>query len=250
MNEAEGAAVPPAPGWYPAEGDTLCWWDGTAWSPYYISPTPPASPKRTPPEKIALALFVSPLVLLTLGGLAVMGDPADKSRVGVAAVDENIKIVPVTCPGERYRTIELRRVVGTYSGSAVDPDIWRVEGDAAPSEVVVGQVPLGMAETVPLVEPLASDHRLALDVYTNQLKSELVFSPDEAHEGEFLGTDGPAHSIEALRSSARHNAPCGDPYGDNLQQTILMWTVGASAALPLTGGLLLLVTRKSRRKRA
>lgn len=90
--EAGEAATGQPPGWYPAEGAALCWWDGTAWTPYYLEPTPTGPPKRTLADKVGLVLVVSPL----------------------AATEETIQIVPVTCPGERYAEIELRRVLGSY----------------------------------------------------------------------------------------------------------------------------------------
>lgn len=84
--------------------------------------------------------------------------------VGAAAGDPGIAIHWIVCPGETARVVDLEVLVGGSRPAAGVPILWQIRAvepqPAAQPEVmafVVGEVPPGWYESVPLARPVPSD---------------------------------------------------------------------------------------------
>ena len=180
----------------------------------------PQPPPRARLATLGWLLLGAPILLLPIGGLAVMGDSFPLACVGVATGDDGLRIISAACAGERVTEVELRRVVGDERRSN-DPVLWRIKSDATmPAEIVVGQVPPGMVETTALVEPVSSNDRLALFVTTNQVRPSwpLEFSMRDIPSGGVLAESAAVDDVDELRAEVHSNAPCGDPRHDDVKQ--------------------------------
>jgi hypothetical protein len=180
-----------------------------------------------------------------------MGDPYPTSRVGVAGTGGQIRVVNATCPGERLTEIRLTRA--DPAGTGPVEVLWSATGDVAlPAHFPLGDAPVGMVTTKPLVRALGPADELFLTVRTDQLDHPypLEFFVRQVPETGVLGFDGVIRPLDQFEQKARTDVPCDDPYGPAWRDRVLKWWLISCVVLVGSGVVLLVLDRQVRRRRA
>ena len=172
-----------------------------------------------------------------------MGDPYPQARFGVMSNGDVLKVVTAGCSGERLTSIELRRLAESGS-NPTSIELWSVEGNAPmPADIVLGDAPGGMVETVSLAKQLGPDDRLSLLVTTDQLQqASLEFSVAEIPAAGVLGDGVTFASSEVMRAEALDKKLCTDPNGDHDKQRILHWYFVITGSISAFGAAILVAT--------
>jgi hypothetical protein len=192
-------------------------------------------------------LLGAPLLLMPIGGIALMGD-SFPTRAGVTAIDDRLQVVTIGCAGERLRDVSLYRL-GPDDGSTPATLIWNATGDVAlPDTFTVGVAPQGMNETVALTSTLTPADRLSLIVDTDRVDTAtLPFVVGEVPADGVLGEYGTFPTADLLRADEEARNSICDPYGDRTKTRIFLGYLGITGAMSLVGLVILVAARRRRR---
>jgi hypothetical protein len=167
---------------------------------------------------LAAQLLFAPFVAYLFIG----GTPYPVSRVGVTAHSDGLRVLNVSCPGERLLYITLRRVSPDGGGSTL---LWSAAGDAPVPELVdLGGIVPGLTTDRPLTRVIRPADRLSLRVVTSQtgrLGFPLDFAVQDVPETGVLSFDGTFDDLGTYRSHVLAETPCEDPSGKNAAGSVL-----------------------------
>lgn len=200
----------------------------------------------------ALGRHTVTATLVALASIVLVGcSPVNQGAVTKDRATGRPALVLALCDGEAVEAVELER--RTTRGAAIDEDgvLWRIEARQPRriTRVVVGKVPSGFVEVVPLeTSSLPTDMALRAEMTGGTAASHgASFELDELRAGVLLKQFGQTTSEGELRRSARINCSNNPLLALGLPE----WSTWALPAAAIAGvlGVALLVVRSQRRRR-
>jgi len=196
----------------------------TSWAPPAPPSPMPRPVQRTPFPKARTAWIVLlglAIGALSVGGLALMGDPGQMTRSGVVLDTNGLQVVNADCPGDRLLRVELRE-----SGTIDEPGPvrWKVEGDVSlPTRLIVGQPVDGMV-TAQVLGVVAGETPLELVVETEELgvSYPVEFTITGLRPNEIVSDQGTFATFAEFDAAMKDAVPCGDPLQTDRDRSILL----------------------------